>query len=317
MKKIILLLIVTIVMISCSGEPAVLDNQAGIDNSALTAKSSSSTSAWGDYIIALAVTDGGKVWTYTITRNPLKPNAKNLSHFIIDLNNCGDDSAIFANINQAYINGVAADLVPTEGSGTTCFPQATTTNFVKFNAIPAATSWTLVLVLERGYSIVEAVGWLKAGTSCNSATIPGPGCPLESYCSYSQGYFFANGATHNGAKEFWKAGLTIGGFIYTQEQGNAIWFIDRGRGGDKTLNAFFQLGAARLSGIESAVEADAAIIDAYFAGIGNIFTKLTTTTGTSPYSYFDLPSKSGNYTKTQVIDAGSSIGEYIDSTHCP
>lgn len=314
MKRLILLAFVVFSTFGCSDEPVTVTSDASM--SASTAKPSpTSTSQWGDYNISVTVSTDGSIWTYTITR--LKANAKNLSHFIIDLNNCGDQSPAFGDIIWGTVNGNPANLVPTEGSGTTCNPQATTTNFVKFNDLQAATSWVLVLKFDRGYSIADtAAAWIKAGTSCNQGTISGPGCPIEEYCSFSQGFFFANGAVNNGASLFWVNGLTIGGVNYTQAQGNNAWFIDRGPGGDQTMNGFFQLGAVRLSGIESEVAADAAIIDAYFTGI-NIFTTLVTTTGNHPYTYFNLPATSNGITKSQVIAAGGRIGTFVDANHCP
>lgn len=315
MKKLILLVaIVVFSTFSCSDEPVTVNPDASM-SAASTAKSSASTSQWGDYNISVTVSADGTIWTYTITR--LKPKAKDLSHFIIDLNNCGDQSASFGDIVWATVNGSPANLSPTEGSGTTCNPQATTINFVKFDNLPSATSWVLVLKFDRGYSIADtASAWIKAGTSCNMGTIPGPGCPKEEYCSFSQGFFFANGAVNNGASQFWVNGLTIGGVTYTQLQGNNAWFIDRGKGGDQTMNGFFQLGAVRLSGAESEVAADAAIIEAYFTGL-DIFTTVVTTSGNNPYTYFNLPATSNGITKIQVIAAGGNIGTFIDANHCP
>lgn len=315
MKKLILLVaIVVFSTFSCSDEPVTVNPDASM-SAVSTAKPSASTSQWGDYNISVTVSADGTIWTYTITR--LKPKAKDLSHFIIDLNNCGDQSASFGDIVWATVNGSPANLSPTEGSGTTCNPQATTINFVKFDNLPSATSWVLVLKFDRGYSIADtASAWIKAGTSCNMGTIPGPGCPKEEYCSFSQGFFFANGAVNNGASQFWVNGLTIGGVTYTQLQGNNAWFIDRGKGGDQTMNGFFQLGAVRLSGAESEVAADAAIIEAYFTGL-DIFTTVVTTSGNNPYTYFNLPATSNGITKIQVIAAGGNIGTFIDANHCP
>lgn len=315
MRKIISILFVALLASSCNNEQVTTDSQAiTTNNPALTAKAAASTSNWGDYNITVSVSTDGSVWTYNITR--AKANAKNLSHFIIDLKNCGDNSATFGDILWATINGNPADLSPTEGSGTTCNPQATTDNFVKFANVPSSTTgWILVLKFDRGYeTFATGTAWLKAGTSCNQGLVPAPGCPKEERCSFSQGYFFANGADNNGASVLWANGLTIGGITYTQNQGNTAWLIDRGRGGDQTMNGFFQLGAVRLSGAESEVAADAAIIDAYFTGI-NIFSTVVTVSAPT-YQYFNLPASSGGYTKAQVIAAGSKIGEFIDANHC-
>jgi hypothetical protein len=156
----------------------------------------------------------------------------------------------------------------------------------------------------------------QASTSCNQSTVPGSGCPKVARCSFSQGFFFANGADNNDSSTFWTSGLTIGGINYTQAQGNQAWTIDRGRGGDQTMNGFFQLGAVRLSGAESEVVVDAATIEAYFTGI-NVFTTVTSaTSGNVTYQYFNLPATSSGITKVMVIAAGGRIGQFIDANHC-
>jgi hypothetical protein len=312
MRKIILILFVTLFTLSCSNEQVAVDSQAiaSTNNPALTAKAAASTSNWGDYNIAVTVSTDGSEWTYTITK--AKPTAKTLSHFIISLDNCGDNSATFSDVIWATVNGVKTDLSTTEGSGTGCNPQATTTNFIKFPDFSAASTWILVIKFDRGYeTLATGTAWLKAGSSCNQGVVPAPGCPKENRCSFSQGFFFANGADNNGASALWASGLTIGGFNYTQVQGQLAWTTNNGPGKDTTLNAFFQLGAVRLSGTESEVAADAAIIDAYFSGIG------TDVFGTIINDDFVLPASSGGYTKAQVKAAGSSIGTFIDVNHCP
>lgn len=279
-----------------------------------------STSAVGDYNVSCVVTENGSLWTYTITKSNAK--AKNLSHFIIDLNNCGSESATFANIQWATTNGSPADLSPTEGSGTGCSPQSSTTNFIKIN-VPAATTLVIVIKFERGYEkFINATAWFKAGTSCNVGLVDAPGCPIEDYCTYSQGYFFGNGANNNGASAFWTNGLVVGGYTYNQVNGDYIWNIDKGPGGDSTLNAFFQLGAVRLSGVENYVDggaAAAAIIDAYFTGItgGILATETIGNNGQNSYQYFNLPSSSGGYTKAQVVAAGQVFAAYVETNHCP
>ncbi|TVZ59908.1 hypothetical protein NA63_2451 [Flavobacteriaceae bacterium MAR_2010_105] len=314
MKNIFLVTLISLGLISCSNEELGLnDHSAEISANAqysLKKGNPNSNSSYTDYNVHVGVSADGTLWTYNITRS--KPNAKNLSHFIIDLGNCGDESASFANIIYATVNGAPANLVPTEGSGTGCDPQATTTNFVKVNT-EAATSWVIVIKFDRGYASAEADSWIKAGTSCNSAKSTAPGCPIEDYCSFSQGFFFANGALQNGASASWVNGLTIGGVTYTQAQGMTIWSVDRGPGGNQVLNAFFQLGAVRLSGVDSEVQTQADIIDAYFTAVGNVFDHLVTVNGKT---YFNLPTNGGGYTVAQVIAAGSAIATFVDENHC-
>jgi hypothetical protein len=267
--------------------------------------SSKSTSNFGDYNIVLtSVSTDGKTWTYTITKNA---GAKNLSHLIIDLQNCGDQSATFSDIVEATVNGLPADLSGSEGGGTGCNPQST--NFVKIN-FSAATQWVLVITFDRGYNVAEsATAWVKAGTSCNTGTIQAPGCPKTSYCSYSQGYFFANGVEQNGALAFWANGVTIGGTNYSQTEGAHFWDVNTGQGSDQVMNSFFQLAAVRLSDAEADVASYAAIIDAYFTGL-NVNNYI------SANQFVGLPASNGGYTKAQVKAAGSAIGTYIQAHHC-
>lgn len=295
----IFLTILALGLYSCSNEDVATD---AANANALKSKGNSGSSL-GDYNVNVQSSADGTLWTYTITKANNK--AKNLSHFIVDLGNCGEESASFANIIYATVNGAPANLSPTEGAGTGCDPQATTTNFVKVN-FESASSWVLVIKFDRGYfEYTTAASWLKAGTSCNQGVTTAPGCPREEYCSFSQGFFFANGSSNNGASASWVDGLTIGGVTYTQAQGNQIWNIDRGPGGNVMLNAFFQLGAVRLSGVEAAVQSHADVIEAYFAAKGNVFNHLNAG-GTA----FNL-----NY-DAAVFAAGSAIGSYIDANHC-
>ncbi len=317
MKKIILLFVVALFTFSCTTEPVSLNTEAKTDSSLSTAKisatakpaSSASTSNFDDYTIAVTVSPDGSEWTYLVTK--AKSSAKTLSHFIISLNNCAENSATFSDVISASVNGDPVDLSATEGSGTGCNPQDLTTNFIKFPSFSAASSWTLVIKFNRGYNTFEnGTAWVKAGTSCNQGTVIAPGCPKEVYCSFSQGFYFSGGAMNNGAVAYWNnGGLTIGGINYTQEQGQLAWTTNNGPGKDTTINAFFQLSAVRLSGVESQVAADAAIIDAYFNGI-NIFNTINSS------GDFVLPSEAGGYTKDQVKAAGTRIGEYIKANHC-
>lgn len=314
MKNIFLVTLISVGLISCSNEELGLNGPSAdlTANAQYSLKKGNpnSTSSYSDYNVNVGVSADGTLWTYTITRS--KPNSKNLSHFIIDLGNCGDESASFANIIYATVNGEPANLVPTEGSGTGCDPQATTTNFVKVNT-GAASSWVIVIKFERGYDSAEADTWIKAGTSCNSAKSTAPGCPKEEYCSFSQGYFFANGALNNGSSTSWTNGLTVGGVNYSQAQSMTIWSIDRGFGGNQVLNGFFQLGAVRLSGVESQVQSQVDIIEAYFTAVGNVFDYLVTVNNKT---YFNLPANAGGYTAAQVAAAGGAIGTFVDDNHC-
>ena len=324
-KLAVAIVLFTVILSGCLKETSVKkterENASELVSGASKPSSPKSTSSFGDYQITVSVSPDGQTWTYTIVR--AKVNAKNLSHLIIDLNNCGDQSATFSDIISATVNGAPADLKPTEGSGTGCDPQSATTNFVKIG-FTAATQWVVVITLDRGYeTFTGANAWVKAGTSCNTGTIQAPGCPKEDYCSYSQGFFFSPGSYNNGASAFWANGLTVGGTTYSQANGTNFWDINTGKGSNQVMNAFFQLGAVRLSRVESEVAADAAIIDAYFAGSSpaeaiNVINTITQGTfgNNGTFLFFLLPEASGGYTKAEVIAAGSRIGLFIEANHC-
>lgn len=306
MKKVMIALFMAAALAGCNED-------ATNEEIAMHKAAAASQSNFSDYQITTQVSPDGTLWTYTIAKATNKSKA--LSHFILDLQNCGEESATFANIAWATVNGAPANLATSEGKGTGCNPQAITQNFVKFDNLSDAAQWVLVVKFDTGYQIAPSTGWIKAGSSCNSGVVMGPGCPIVDFCTYSQGYFFANGAIHNGASEYWTAGLTIGGVTYTQEQGNEIWNIDRGRGGDDTLNAFFQLGAIRLSGVDSHIAADAAIVDAYFNGLSVFSTLVTETQGTT-YSYFNLPAVNNGVSKAQLKEAAGRLGQFVEENHC-
>lgn len=132
---------------------------------------SNSQSNYGDYSIVATV--DGKVWTYTITKNP---GAKGLSHFILDLNNCEHNQTLSINsiLPGATVNGQPAVLSSSEGN-TGC--ELTTDNFVKFDDLPDAAVYVIVFELDKVYgNVLLTTAWLKAGTSCHSYVINGPCC---------------------------------------------------------------------------------------------------------------------------------------------
>jgi hypothetical protein len=134
---------------------------------------SNSQSNFGDYNIEVSV--AGKVWTYTITKNP---GAKGLSHFVLNFQNCGGSSSNIDNIVWATVNGQPAIISNSEGN-TGCNVEALTTNFVKFDDLKDADSYTIVFELDKLIgNFVTSTAWLKAGTSCFAYQVVAPCCPL-------------------------------------------------------------------------------------------------------------------------------------------
>jgi hypothetical protein len=163
--------------VGCSDDREVGSSSTGTflssstDNAAPNAKSTSSA---GDYNIALTV--NGTIWTYVITKNP---GAKDLSHFVLNFQNCGANSATISNILWATVNGQPATLESTEGN-TGCNVEAVTTNYVKFDDLASASSYTIVFEVDRLFgNFVGTTAWLKAGTSCFAYSVLAPCCPLN------------------------------------------------------------------------------------------------------------------------------------------
>lgn len=133
---------------------------------------SNSQSNPGDYTIT--VTRNGKLWTYLICKNP---GAKDLSHFILNLQNCGTRSVTAADIAWATVNGEPATLETSEGN-TGCNVSEVTTNFVKFDDLPEADTYKIVFELDQQFgNFVNTTAWLKAGTSCHPYIVNAPCCP--------------------------------------------------------------------------------------------------------------------------------------------
>ena len=135
-----------------------------------------------DYIISVRNQDGtpengSAYWKYTIT---LKPGAKAISHFIIDLNNCPIPQETPLSIERfqwAKVNGEYWDLSSSEGNGTGC--NVTSDNIVKFDNLPDAQVYVIEFSLNPVYhNALPTTVWIKAGCSCLEwvDAIHGPCC---------------------------------------------------------------------------------------------------------------------------------------------
>jgi hypothetical protein len=123
-----------------------------------------------DFIASRA--DDSSTWRYTITK---VDNAKDLGHFILDFDDCGNQSPTIANIRSVTVNGVdwLGNITAAEGH-TGC--GVTSPNFVKFDNLPAADKYVIEFTLDNIYGEFNTTGWLKAGTSCVRQALSGPGC---------------------------------------------------------------------------------------------------------------------------------------------
>jgi hypothetical protein len=132
-------------------------------------------SAPDDYNVVVETSQlgGGSMWRYTITK--ATSQTKDLGHFIINFGNCGDQSPTRAQMLSATVDG--ADWfahVDTSEGNTGC--DVDSTNFVKFDDLPAGDIHVIEFTLDDNYPTVETTGWLKAGRACLRKTVLGPGC---------------------------------------------------------------------------------------------------------------------------------------------
>jgi hypothetical protein len=174
-------------------------------------------------------------------------------------------------------------------------------------------------VVDGSYSVTVS-GEDGSGTSVTatqSANVAGPSgstalsysfdttdngaCGSTPACSLSQGYWFAKPQAvwpNNGT-------VTLGGKVYTQAEGKAIWNSSNKGGILNAKKAFTQATAIKLSNVapSASVWADVAIIDAYFASIPKI-------------SATSIPANSKTGLNAQAGAAAGRIGNWIDANHC-
>ena len=115
------------------------------------------------------------VWKYTIVK---KQGAKDLGYFILSLGDCDGGSPRLDNIVSAKVNGKDwmshISLDPSSLKEGDC--EITSANFLKFNDLEAADKYEIEFVLDKDFAQVEAVAWIKAGTTCFSESMVSPGC---------------------------------------------------------------------------------------------------------------------------------------------
>jgi hypothetical protein len=126
-----------------------------------------------DVVVETSQTGGGSTWKYTITK--ATRDAQDLGDFIVNFNNCGEQSPSLAHIVSATVDGVDwfGQLEASEGR-TGC--DVDSTNFVMFDNLPDADTHVIEFTLDDIYPTVEATGWLKAGRACVRKAMLGPGC---------------------------------------------------------------------------------------------------------------------------------------------
>lgn len=182
----------------------------------------------------------------------------------------------------------------------------------KFNVGTSGSTPTQYKMVLAGYwGTGELNVFFKSGanTGCCSASIADKGiaCREDEPCSYSQGYWFANNTNHPSGVHPWPTTLTIGGHIYTNAEGLAIWNAST-TGTKDAERAFTQLAAVMLSGVsnEPAISSAVQIIQNWLTNYGG---KLT-------------PTNLRNQTAAEITlygdakAAASAISEWINTHHC-
>ncbi len=121
----------------------------------------------------LANAGGRSTWTYTITKTAA--DAKDLGHFIVSFDACGDRSPTIENVVSATVNGVSwlHQIEPTEGQSEATISSA---NFVKFDDLPEAETYVIEFTLDDVYAAMDSTGWLKSATSYVGKALLAPGC---------------------------------------------------------------------------------------------------------------------------------------------
>lgn len=144
------------------------------DTSVRVVSNAPGTSNNSDYAIALEVTKvtDGYSWKYTLTK---QKGAKDLSYFLLNLGSCGESSPEIGSIRNAKVNGAdwMAHITAANGNNQCSID---TSNFVKFENLGAASQYIIEFTLDTLYSEVNALCWLKAGTSCLEVPVLAPGC---------------------------------------------------------------------------------------------------------------------------------------------
>ncbi len=210
-------------------------------------------------------------------------------------------------LEMAYNTGDGWVIIPTvEIKPNPSIRDCTDENVFKYDVgtYKSAPTWYR-LVLDGKWEAAPVTVWFKSGnnTGCCSQTVLGVGCRVydDEFCSYSQGYYFAKpGPT-------WPDGeVTIGGWVYTEEEGRAIWNTSNAGGIADAKKAFTQTAAIKLSGVEDPLALEkVAIIEAWLSNLQKLTpTHLPNQTGAEIALY-------GN-----AAQAAGWIGDWINQNHC-
>ena len=155
-------------------------------------------------------------------------------------------------------------------------------------------------MVSGNYAIGDVTATFKSGaaTGCCTRTVPGIGCKVVDICSLSQGYYFGNSG------HVWPGNVTVGGFIYTEAEGRAIWNCSNQGGISDSKKGFTQIAALKLSGAyptgNAAIDADVVTVETWLATLGKLVGCSNIPTGNA-----------------LAGAAAGRIGDWINANHCP
>lgn len=255
--------------------------------------------------------NGTYTWTWSV-QNPNPGNGnngtiQNLSHWNITLGPCVRSSNIVSGATSLngtdWISFTPTFLPDPSLSNTGCTVQDSVVKFDVGTAGSAKTYYQLT-INEDVLVNPSATAYYKSGgnSGCGSFCFPGFACKPEAPkegCSFSQGYWFAK------PNLIWPAPGTVkvGGHVYTQAEGKAIWNSSNTGGIPDTKKAFLQVAAIKLSGDNvlpaATVWADVQLIEDWLATLPKLST-----------------SNLKNWKNKAAADAAGRIGTWIENNHC-
>ena len=275
-----------------------------------------------DYQVAMQRTyaNGQTTFIWTIT-NPCPGNGQNgtlqdLSHWVMVPGQCLVDN--FADLVEVAYNQGAGWIVfnpmPTLEPDQSMVNQGCITgNVLKFNAgTNGATPTSYRVILDGNWGTDNLSLFFKSGgiTGCCAASFTGLGigCPENTNCSYSQGYWFASNPQHPNGIHPWNGTVTIGGHTYTNAEGLAIWKSSNAGGIKHSKKAFLQLASLKLSGTDLTDPDIAGYVNTIECWLGSI-AKL------SP-AYLPNQSPASIGACGNASNAAGQIGDGISDNHC-
>jgi len=312
MKKINTLVLAGLLLGAFSCQKQVQEKSTDSQTGLAGKKPPPATSSCLNYNISLERTySAGKttfVWTI-INPNPgngSNGTLQNLSHWAF-IPGCAGDNGLEQNWSDIYsasysYNGTDwTDIIPIPQLQPDPSQSCSSGNVFKFAQGTSggnATYYRLIVWGNYGTELNFAMFKSGANTGCCTKMVQGIGCK-QSSCSYSQGYFFAS------PHPWPTATVEVGGFVYTEAEGRAIWNCSNAGGIPDSKKGFTQVASLKLSGLyppstgDASIDADIATIEAWLAGVGKLVACSNLPTGNSA-----------------VSAAAGRIGQWINENHC-